>query len=360
MTDISITAATAAEADAAQLWNKELNREAPYLSWWSKFMGEGPNNVIQVKKDFKKNKGDAMNFGLVADSSQVIHAEGWHEGNEESLTTYWDSVSLDEFGNAHRANGKLSEQRASWDMREECRTSAKRWIAQQTDKLIFYKMSGQNYTAYPGTSSGTLGSLETAFGTATTNTNILYAGDAEATGDIEEADVFTLDLINDAKTCAETGVLGSTTNYRMNPILYNGGQYFICVIHPYAKNDLKKSADYKSLMKEAEVRGRENPLFSGADFYYDGVWIYTNWQVYTASTWGSSGNVSGAYNLFLGAQAGLWADAQEGWSTNEELFDYGRKWGVSWDRICGFDKATFNSIDFATIAILTACKNPKL
>jgi len=360
MADTTITASTPAEAPAAQLWQKELCRQAQDETWWTRFTGEGINNIIQLKKDFVKEKGDAINFGLLTDLSQVIHNDGWVEGNEEGLTEYYDSVVLDQMRNGVRIGGKLSEQRASYEMRKEAGTSLSIWAAEQLDTLIFKKLSGETYQAYPGTASGTLGSLETAFGAAVANSNIIFGGDATATTDIEESDILTLDKIIDAKTCAQTGVFGSSTKYRIRPIRYQGANHYILVIHPYQKADIKKSADYKSMMKEAEVRGKENPLFSGADYYYDGVWIYAHRLCQTASNWGAGGNVAGATGLFLGAQSGLMAIAQEGWDWQEQFFDYGNKWGVATQRIFGFDKAMFNSIDFAVVAIKTAAKNPQL
>lgn len=360
MANTTITASTAAEVAAAQLWQKEMNRQAQSESWWEKWMGDGINSIIQVKKDFIKQKGDAINFGLIPDLSQAIHGDGWVQGNEEEMVEYYDSVVLDQMRNGVRLGGKLNEQRASYDLRKEAATSLGLWIPEKVDELIFKKMSGTTFQAYPGTADGTLGSLETAFTAAVANTNIIYGGDALATTQIEESDVFTLDKLVDAKTCAETGVFGSTTKWRMRPIKYQGANHYIAVIHPYQKADLKKSADYKSMMKDAEVRGKENPLFSGADFYYDGVWIYVHRQVRTSSDWGADSNVAGATALFLGAQAGLTAIAQEGWSWQEETFDYGNKWGVATSRIFGFDKAMYNSIDFSVVAIKTAAKNPQL
>jgi len=214
-------------------------------------------------------------------------------------------------------------------------------------------MSGTTFQAYPGTANGTLGSLETAMTAAVANTNIIYGGKAQSTAQIEESDVFTLDMITKALACAKQGVIGSTTIYRMRPP-------YMCVISTYQRKDLLLSADYKQLMRDAEVRGKENPLFSGADAYYQGVWIYEHDLVQTASTWGADSNVSGAIGLFLGQQAGLWGDAQDGWDWVEDKFNYGNKWGVATGKICGFDKAMFNSIDFSVIAMKTAAKNPML
>jgi N4-gp56 family major capsid protein len=360
MAQWTVTASTPIEAEAAQFHAMKLNREAPYGGFFDKFTGKGQNNIIELKDEFIKNKGDAINFGLIADLSQVIHNEGYHEDNEESKSTYWDSVVLDEIGDAVRIPGDLTEQRASYDMREAAKESAKIWINEQVDRLMFKKLSGSNYQAYPGTAKGTLGSLETACGSATANSNILYGGDATATTELEESDEFTLDLIDDAVTCAEMGVIGSTSIYRMRPIMHNNGLFYICVISPYQKNSLRKNSDYKSLMKEAEVRGKENPLFTGADFFYNKTFIYSNRLVETSTTWGADSNVNGATALFMGAQAGLLGIATKAWNWNEYTVDAGRKWGLSWSRVLGFDKATFNSIDFSVIAIKTAAKNPQL
>lgn len=353
MADTTISASTPAEVPQAQLWQKELCRQALAESFWGKFMGKGPNNFIQVNEDFKKEKGDAINFGLMVDLSRVIHADGWVEGNEEQMTTYYDSVILDRIADGVRIDGKLTEQRASYDMRFQAKEGLRRWTGRVIDEIIFKKLSGVTFQAYPGTANGTLGSLETAMTAAVANTNILYGGDALATTQIEESDVFSLDLVIDALACAKQGVIGSTTIYRMRPP-------FMLAISPYQRKDLLKSAEYKQMMRDAEVRGKENPLFSGADAYYQGVWIYEHDLIQTSSTWGADGNVAGATALFLGQQAGLWGDAQDGWDWIEDKFNYGNKWGVATSKICGFDKASFNSIDFSVIAIKTAAKNPRL
>ncbi|MFQ5453504.1 MAG: N4-gp56 family major capsid protein, partial [Candidatus Zixiibacteriota bacterium] len=226
--------------------------------------------------------------------------------------------------------------------------------------ILFKKLSGETFQAYPGTSRGTPGSLETAFEAGTTNTNIIYGGDATATSDIDESDTMTLEMLDDAKTCAEVGVIGSSTIYKIDPVMIKGNKFFCCVMHPYQWNSLKKTTDWKELMYQAEVRGKQNPVFTGATGYYNGIFIYIHDLVRTASTWGAGSDVAGATALFLGASAGLYAKAQKNPDWVEQKFNYGKKLGVGTGYIMGFDKATFNSLDHAVIAIKTAAKNPRV
>jgi hypothetical protein len=50
-----------------ELWAKELiddvMRDVENIT---RFMGEGPSNVIQVSRDLERSKGDQQTFGLVA------------------------------------------------------------------------------------------------------------------------------------------------------------------------------------------------------------------------------------------------------------------------------------------------------
>src|SRR3989304_2517354 len=95
----------------------------------------------------------------------------------------------------------------------------------------------------------------------------------------------------------------------------------------------------------------QNRIFSGSLGYWGGAVIHEHEKVPTAVNWGS-GAINGASNMFLGKQAGIfaWGTRPQAW---EQLFDYGNKSGFAIGAIFGVEKAIFNSLDNAYLAIRT-------
>src|SRR5690606_13274878 len=93
-------------------WAKELEVEALKKTYFNKFIGSSANSLIHRKTETEKNKGDKVTFGLrMLATGAGVSGDGVLEGNEESLTTYSDSVLIDQLRHAHRTGGRMSEQR---------------------------------------------------------------------------------------------------------------------------------------------------------------------------------------------------------------------------------------------------------
>jgi hypothetical protein len=86
--------------------------------------------------------------------------------------------------------------------------------------------------------------------------------------------------------------------------------------------------------------------------------FYEHDLVQTGSDAGPGNDLPYADALFFGLQAGIWAEAQEAPDWREKSFDYGDQYGVATGMMFGFDKTTFNSLDFSVIKIRTAAANP--
>ena len=352
MANVSVSASTPTASVQAQLYAKDVWREARVNSFWKNMMGQGPNNVIQVKNDFAKQKGDAINYDLFPDLTSRGFAGSnaqTLEGDEESVTIRVDTVLLDQLRHAMRVAGKLDEQRAAIELRPEMKSNLAYWWTRRMDDIIFKKLSGTTYT---DADSATFGEAATA------NTHVLYGGSKLAKNELTSSDTFTLDLLRKAKTIAKTGVRGSTTIWRMRPMNINGKPYYGCVLHPYHIFDLQGSQAWEQAQREAGLRGAENPIFSGAIGIWNGIVLYEHDLVVTGSNAGPGADQPYADALFFGLQAGMFAEAQENPSWVEKQFDYDNQWGVATDMIFGFDKTTFNSQDFAVIKLQTYAANP--
>src|SRR5208282_1380565 len=75
------------------------------------------------------------------------------EGNEEALVTYSVNVFIDQLRHAVRSAGKMSEQRVTFDVREECRMGLTDWFADRLDYWFFNQICGntaQSDTRYTG------------------------------------------------------------------------------------------------------------------------------------------------------------------------------------------------------------------
>lgn len=362
MSNWNVSASTPGETLQAQIYAKEAWLEARVNSFWANFFGEGPNNVIQVEKSFMKSKGDAVNYSLVQDITTRglggSAIQGYHpyndtnlrmEGQEASVSTYSDSVLLAQLREALVTGGKLSEQRSSLNQREHMKQILAYWAGRiMMDELIFKKLSGTTFT---DKNSQTIGEAATA------NSLVIYGGGKAARNQLTSSDTFTLSLLRRAKTAA---MVGNSSIWRIRPMMISGRPYYGCVVHPYQVYDIQGSQEWEQAMREAQVRGPENPLFSGALGIWNGVILYSHDKVVTGSDAGPGGDQPYASALFFGYQAGLWAQAQPAPDWIEKKFDYDDMYGISTGMLFGFDKTRFNSKDFGCIKIETAAADPSV
>lgn len=336
MSNWTVIASTPAAAAQAQLFAQDVWREARVGSFWSAFMGEGPNNVIQVKKDFVKQKGDAINYNLVADLTQkglagsnmqsnLVYAatnSNRLEGREEAPSVLTDTVLLDQLRHAVITGGKLSEQRLAFEMRPEMKNTLAYWWARIKDELIFKKLSGTTFTDQV---SATFGEAAAA------NTNVIFGGGKTASNQLDTGDTFHPDLLRKAKTCAMTGKLNllsgsrtSSTIWKIRPMIISGKPYYGCVVHPTQVYDLQGTEAWNQAHREIQGlrEHNDNPIFTGATGIWNGVILYVHDKVVTGTDAGPGSDVPYADALFFGYQAGLWAEAQEAPDWIEQNFDF--------------------------------------
>jgi len=85
------------DALAVQRWATDLAYEADKLAYFRKFMGEGPGNIIVVRKELAKKAGDKITFGLrMKMTDDGIEGDNIIEGTsaETALTFYSDCYTV--------------------------------------------------------------------------------------------------------------------------------------------------------------------------------------------------------------------------------------------------------------------------
>lgn len=331
------------DALTGNLWAKDLEAEALKKTYFGKFIGSSADSLIHRKTETSKSAGDKITFGLrTLATGDGVQGDGVLEGNEESLTTYSDSVYINQLRHAHRSGGKMSEQRVLFNMRTECRDSLADWWAGRLDTCFANQICGMSNltdTRYTGNNS------------AVAPSQYVYGGDATSEASIDSADVFSLTVIDKAVEKA------GTMSPMIRPIKYQGEDVYVAFLHDYQVTSLRtntSSGQWLDIQKAALQggSGKNSDIFTGALGMYNGV-ILHKWNRIPTSSTGT--NVKRA--VLCGAQAMALAYGQDNGPNKfnwvEKEFDYGNQLGVSAGCIFGMKKTRFNSVDYGVVVMST-------
>lgn len=342
---MALTTFATGNALTKKVWEEKLFRDSVKLSYFMRFSGEDSSSLLQVQNALEKSQGDRITFGLRmrltgagVTSGQVL------EGNEEALTTYSHNVTLEQYRHATRDNGAMDRKRAMFSISAEAEAAIRDWGSEKIDQLCFDAIGvGSGATADPTkifykTSAGVL-----ATGTAATARTALTAADSK----------ITPAMISTLKAWAKTG--GGRAYTPLRPVKVDGREYYVLLVHPDALYDLKVDSTFTQAQREAEIRGKDNPLFQGATAIWDGVVIHEHENCAVATN-GGGGSVAWTKAAFMGAQALLWAWGQRVEIVQEE-FDYGNQKAFGFGMIAAASKPQFNSLDFGSMGVYLARTN---
>ena len=306
---MAVTRKADVTAHIPQIWATDLLAQAENLTFWHNMEGpEGSSMPIIRKDDLEQGPGDTIKFdivlaltgaGLTGDTSGSLL-----EGNEEALKFRQTSMTVDSLQHAVRWT-KLGKILISHDMRSTALNQLAKWLAGKLDDRIFNELTGQSgFTTMPTKNKW-------AAGTATSRDTV---ADTNAGGRL------TLDTITELKAYAQVEI-------KLEPLkMEDGNEYFGLVVHPYTAMSLKRDdTKWAQAQREAQVRGDNNPLFTGAVGVWDGVIIYTSNRVPRSN---NAVPIAVSDNILFGAQALSRGYAHyPDWT--EEYFSYGQEQGIA-------------------------------
>jgi N4-gp56 family major capsid protein len=352
------------DALSNKLWARDLNHEVKKGLEIAPLIGKGPNSIIQEKSEFK-GRGDKVTIGLRTRLTGTGVTENETlEGNEEALTTYSDSLLINEIAHAVRVEGEdsIDQQRVLFNLREEARDGLADWFAERLSLSFFVQASGYSASSitYRG-SSVTLASVHKGLNTVTapsTNRKVMAGSGNTNDEDLVSADTFSLSMIDKAK---EKAVLA---NPRIRPIRINGKDMYCCYLHPTQAYDLMVdtgSMGWREIQLAAIQGGQssDNPIFTGALGVYNNVVLRVNEDVVTGINSSTAAEITTVRRaLFLGAQAACIGFSSKFSKSSpykwvEKKFDYDRELGVSVQGLMGLKKNIFNSEDFGVLTLST-------
>jgi len=336
------------------VWSKDFWTQARNMSFVNRFMGKSDNSLIQRITELKKTeKGARAVITLVADmEGDGTVGDRQLEGNEEQLTSYDRVITIDQMRNANKHEGTMAEQASVVSFREESRNKLAYWAADRIDQLAFLTLSGVSY-AMRNNGVARIGSpfplLDFAADVAAPSakrvvrwngtTKLIEVGGA--TSDVTAADLPMWEMLVQLKAYAKETY--------MRGIRENGNEETYHVfLTPTAMAKLKLDDTYMQNLRQAQVRGKDNPLFTDSTVKIDGMYLHEFRHVYntrgaaSGSKWGAGGAIDGCQVLFCGAQAMGMADLGVArWV--EKGFDYDNQQGISIAKIVGMLKPQFPS-----------------
>lgn len=350
---MSVTTYGVNDALSNKLWAKKLNVEALKATYFGKFMGEGANNMIQMKAELDQNAGDKVTVGLRVQLSGDGATEGQTlQGNEESLTTYNDALTINELAHAVRVKNKgtIDAQRVPFNLRTEGKDGLGDWFSNRFDTCMASHLTGYTLVTDPRYTGNNAITAPTNFVRPNAATDdATLNGDNTATFKLKHLD-FAVEL-------------AGTISPMIRPIMVGGEKKFIAFLHDYQVTDLRTDAGaggWLDIQKAALAGGigSKSPIYTGALGEYNNVILHkwTRLPVGISNAGAAQANVRRA--VLCGAQAGLVGFGKEyakgsHFKWIEELFDYERELGVSAQTVWGIKKSVFNSVDFGTIVIPT-------
>jgi N4-gp56 family major capsid protein len=326
-------------------WEEKLFRDSRKDVYFEKFTGTSSESIVQRKEQLTKSKGDKITFGIrMRLAGAGVSGDAILENNEEALSTYDFSVTLDQQRHAVRDNGALTRKRVMFNIDEESKDALKVWGSEKRDLMHFDALG------LLSTSSVTpskvfykpSGGVLTANSAATAKSN-LHATDSK----------LTPNMISGIKAWAISG--GNRQYVPLRPVKVGGKSYYVLLVHPDVMYDLKIDSTFAQARREAMERGSENPIFTGATAVWDGVVIHEH-ENCAIGTDGGGGSVAWSKAALLGAQSLVVAEGERG-EVVQETFDYKNQNGYAWKQILAVGKPVFNSLDYGSLGVYLSRTN---
>lgn len=345
-----------------QQWSEGLEAEVLKKISWTGFIGKRSDALVQMKDSLTNKPGDTETIGLRMQlNSKPKSSSDALENNEQSLTLYNMSYTIDEVVDAVRFKNVIDRQRVNFDMRDEAKAALADQLSNAWDTSLFAQLAGAVHLTGTFAGNNTPVDPQTVAVAGTPGHFIGADGTSQATrvqGDesLVAADTFTLDLLDIAVENAKT----LTPAIRPANIEGFGRPMYVCFIHPHQTSQLRAEGTLWDDLQRAAMSGGkvdDNPLLTGALGVYNDVLLVESTRVPQGVNSSTAAAVSGTRRaIFCGAQSAVMGWGRLGGSPRrfrwvEKQFDYDREYGVAAGFLGGIKTCNYNSKPFATIVI---------
>jgi hypothetical protein len=343
-----------------QVWDDKFFTEYVRANRFKKYMGTDPSNVIQVKEDLSRKKGDRVTFATARALGGGVTGNTVLEGNESELDLRSLTVGIRPLRNAVVVTD-WDEQKSVIELRDVAKPALKTWSMERMreDVIIAFKSipnAAGVMTPYEQTTAAERNSWlvnnsdRVLFGSAIANGASGVMATALATVD-NTADRLTASVVSLAKRRAQMAVPRITPTRTRD----EDEEWYVMFCNPLSFRDLSQDPVMIQANRDARVRGVEtNPLFTGGSLVWDGVIIreipemglpFAASQTSIGQTGGvlqgaGTAGIDVGFNFLCGAQALGVAWAQR-LKTTTDVRDYDFRHGVGVQEMRGIEKLMF-------------------
>jgi N4-gp56 family major capsid protein len=329
-----------------QQWDDDFFTEYVRENRFKPYMGTNENSIVQIREDLTKKRGDRLTFNLVNRLTNAgVTGSNLLEGNEEELGQRSHLLTVNKIRNAVRI-AEMEEIKNAIDLRDAARVSLRTWIGEKTRDELIAALGSLNGVALGSATQAQRDAWlddnydRVLFGAALSNTDSTGGTVAYDFSDSLGA----VDNTTDKLTAAAVSLMkriAQSASPKIRPIMTKGDEeWYVLFANSRAMRDLKADTNFTQANREARDRGKDNPLFKGADYVWDGVIVREIPEI--SSLYESNGSIVVAPNFLCGAQAMGIGWAKRTTSKTKE-FDYGDKFGVAIEEIRGIEKLRFGT-----------------
>lgn len=331
----------AATGLTVQQWDDRFFEEYIQENLFKPYMGTDENSVIQVREDLTKKSGDSITFALVNQLANAgVTGTNTLEGNEEDLSSRSFRLYVDKIRNAVRV-AEMEEQRSAISLRDAAKATLKTWMGVKTRNDLITALGAINGVAYASATAA----QRNAWLVDNADRVLFGATKSNASSNVFATALGNIDTSGDLITPGRLSLMkriALSASPKVRPIEISGGKR-VYVVFAGVRNfrNLSNDSTMVQANREAMLRGMDNPLFEGADLYWDGMIIKQIDDIgVLAGVGASTSDVEPCY--LCGAQAIGVAYAKRTKSVTE-TFDYGDKHGIAIEEIRGIQKIIFGT-----------------
>lgn len=378
-----------------KLWSKTLAYETFARTWSSKLIGKSDNSIIQIKNDTSRSAGDEVKcFIRMLPQGEGILGDNILEGSEEGLSFFEFKFRIDQLRHAFAYKGRMSQQRVTFNIQQQCKNALRDWWAIRRDREVFTQLCGytggqviERGETYAGDNLAYTGRNPTFAPSAGNHFFVKPSTDASKTGEALVAADFTATGVNANSSAAQIETfLNTASDYTfdvnvlndmvykattMSPLMrpasisdgeFRGENMFVLIIDAAQARDLRKDLGedkWRGIYRDAMQGGKtsKNPIFDGSIGIFNNVIIHKSNRICPGVDANGNALKNVRRAVFLGAQAGVTGFGQKS-SINsyewvQEPFDYKDKRGIAAGNIAGVSKVRYNNNDFGTLVCST-------
>ncbi len=344
-------------------WQTKFRYEYMRKTRFARWMGDDENKIFQEVMDLSKKRGHFITVNLVMqlpEDTAWVMDDDTLQGNEVEIDAFGDEIQIHQYRQAV-SQADYEGAAGPFELLEAGRTLLMQYSRDQLKRDFIGRMGSANVDGFTHFDDCTEDERD-AHLTANADRYLFGAARGNQVAGDMSASLLTVDATTDIMSPAGVSLvkrLAQDASPNITPIRVNDDEeWFVLFAQKWAFRDLKNHPTMIQNLQLAEMRGKDNPLWTGGSLMHDGVIIVEIPEIPTLdaldpTALGAAG-ISVAMNYLCGAQnvAVAWAKFTQ---AIQDTDDYDNVTGVGVREWKGIQKLHFeNDVQHGQVSWVTA------